>query len=108
VFEPTSDGLKKAFEAVGKEADIHDTFVFFAAGHGSAVKGRFHLLAKDFHFDGPADTSILKYGIGQDKLQDLIVNKIKAKRGLILLDTCESGRRLRAPAGTMRKRPLEG
>ena len=91
VFEPTLDGLEKAFEAVGKEADVHDTFVFFAAGHGSGVKGRFHLLAKAFHFDGPADTSILKYGIGQDKLQALIVNKIKAKRGLILLDTCESG-----------------
>jgi uncharacterized caspase-like protein len=70
---------------------VHDTFVFFAAGHGKAVNGRFHLLARDFHFDGDIDASILKHGIGQDKLQTLIVNKIKAKRGLILLDTCESG-----------------
>ena len=91
VFEPTLDGLEKAFEAVGKEVDVHDTFVFFAAGHGKAVNGRVHLIAKDFYFDGPIDDSILKHGIGQDKLQALIVNKIKAKRGLILLDTCESG-----------------
>jgi WD40 repeat protein len=93
VFEPTSDGLEKAFEAVGKEVDVHDTFVFFAAGHGKAVNGRFHLIAKDFYFepDGDTEDSILKHGIGQDKLQALIVNKIRAKRGLILLDTCESG-----------------
>ena len=29
--------------------------------------------------------------IGQDKLQDWFANRIKARRGLILLDTCESG-----------------
>src|SRR5262249_10866061 len=28
VFEATSEGLEKAFEAVGKEAGVHDTFVF--------------------------------------------------------------------------------
>jgi uncharacterized caspase-like protein len=91
VFEANSGGLEKAFDAAGQEADVHDSFVFFAAGHGKAVNGRFHLLARDFHFDGNTDASILKHGIGQDKLQALIVNKIKAKRGLILLDTCESG-----------------
>jgi uncharacterized caspase-like protein len=29
--------------------------------------------------------------IGQDRLQDWLANRIKAKRALILLDTCESG-----------------
>jgi hypothetical protein len=29
--------------------------------------------------------------IGQDRLQDWFANRIKARRGLILLDTCESG-----------------
>src|SRR5262249_29633666 len=49
------------------------------------------LMTKDFYFDGDIDTSMAKHAVGQDKLQALIVNKIKAKRGLILLDTCESG-----------------
>jgi hypothetical protein len=91
IFEPTSAGLEKAFEVVGKDASVHDTFVFFAAGHGSTVNGRFYLLAKDYHRDGDIDASIVSHGIGQDKLQALIANKIRAKRGLVLLDTCESG-----------------
>jgi uncharacterized caspase-like protein len=48
VFDATSEGLEKAFEVVGKEASVHDTFVFFAAGHGKAVNGRFHLVTEDF------------------------------------------------------------
>ena len=64
-------GLEQAFKAVAREAEVQDTFVLFAAGHGTAVKGRFHLLAGDFYFDGDADMSILKHGIGQDKLSGL-------------------------------------
>jgi uncharacterized caspase-like protein len=90
VFEATSEGLGKAFEAVTQEAEIQDTFVFFAAGHGTAVQGLFHLLAKDYHREGEIDASIRRYGVSQEKLQAWIAD-IKAKRGLILLDTCESG-----------------
>ena len=90
VFEATSSGLEKAFEAVAQEAQVQDTFVFFAAGHGTAVQGRFHLLAQDYYREGDTDASIKSRGIGQEKLQAWIAN-IKAKRGLILLDSCESG-----------------
>ena len=90
VFEATSDGLEKAFKAVAQEAEVQDTFVFFAAGHGTAVQGRFHLLAQDYYSEGDTDASIKSHGIGQEKLQAWIAN-IKAKRGLILLDSCESG-----------------
>jgi WD40 repeat protein len=90
VFAATSSGLEKAFEAVAQEADVHDTFVFFAAGHGTAVNGRFHLLGQDYYSEGDTDVSIKSHGIGQEKLQAWIAN-IKAKRGLILLDSCESG-----------------
>ncbi len=90
VFEATSSGLEKAFAAVAKDAEVQDTFVFFAAGHGTAVQGRFHLLGQDYHREGDTDSSIKSRGIGQEKLQAWIAN-IKAKRGLILLDSCESG-----------------
>ena len=29
--------------------------------------------------------------IGQDRMQDWIANRVKAKKAIILLDTCESG-----------------
>ena len=90
VFEATSSGLEKAFEAVAQEAQVQDTFLFFAAGHGTAVQGRFHLLGQDYYREGDTDASIKSHGIGQEKLQAWIAN-IKAKRGLILLDSCESG-----------------
>ena len=90
LFEATSKGLEKALKVVAQEAEVQDTFVFFAAGHGAAVQGRFHLLAKDYHHEGDTDASIRRYGISQEKLQAWIAN-IKAGRRLILLDTCESG-----------------
>ena len=40
---------------------------------------------------GPDPVAIKTLGIGQDRIQDWIANRIKAKRALILLDTCESG-----------------
>ena len=40
---------------------------------------------------GPDPVAIKTLGIGQEHIQDWIANRIKAKRALILLDTCESG-----------------
>ena len=50
--------------------------------------GRFYLVPHDFR-SGPG--ALQKSAIGQDKLQDWVANRIKAKRALMLLDTCESG-----------------
>jgi uncharacterized caspase-like protein len=71
-------------------ADIHprDTFILFAAGHGVSSNGRFYLIPQNYR-SGAA--SLADGAIGQDQLQDWLANRIKAKRALILLDTCESG-----------------
>jgi hypothetical protein len=71
-------------------ADIHprDTFILFAAGHGVSSKGRFYLIPQNYR-SGTA--SLADGAIGQDQLQHWLANRIKAKRALILLDTCESG-----------------
>jgi uncharacterized caspase-like protein len=64
--------------------------VFFAAGHGYSHYGPFYLIPQDY--DGGRNPEALKsLAIGQDKLQDWIANRIKAKKALILQDTCESG-----------------
>ncbi len=82
-------GLAKAFDAIAAKAHQRDTFLFFAAAHGKAENGVFYLMPQDFRFG--ANSSVAERGIGQQQLQDWIANKVKAKRGLVLLDTCESG-----------------
>jgi WD40 repeat protein len=67
-----------------------DTFVLYAAAHGYSRNGRFYLIPQDYQ--GGADPDALaSRAIGQDRLQDWVGNRIKAKKALILLDTCESG-----------------
>ena len=40
---------------------------------------------------GTNPEALTKFAIDQNRLQDWIANRIKAKKALILLDTCESG-----------------
>ena len=50
--------------------------------------GRFYLIPQDYQ---GAQGALAEKAVGQARLQDWIANRIKAKRALILLDTCESG-----------------
>src|SRR5262249_19804995 len=70
------------------EIEPRDTFIFFAAGHGTSRKGRFYLIPHGYKSNG--DDALERQAIGQDRLQEWFAN-IKAKRAVILLDTCESG-----------------
>jgi WD40 repeat protein len=88
--EADTPGLARAVDEFA--ADIHprDTFVFFAAAHGFSRDGRFYLIPQDYP-GGIAPETLAVHAIGQEKIQDWIVNRIKAKKAIILLDTCESG-----------------
>lgn len=85
----TLEKIEEAVDEIGRTVHPRDTFIFFAAAHGKSENGRFHLIPEDFSSDGAG--SMAERAIDQDKLQEWIVNRIKAKRGLVLLDTCESG-----------------
>jgi uncharacterized caspase-like protein len=88
--DATKAGLEKIVSALAKEVSPRDTFVFYAAGHGYSVDGRFYLIPQDY--PGGIDPKVLaSAAIGQERLQDWIANSIKAKKALILLDTCRSG-----------------
>jgi WD40 repeat protein len=67
-----------------------DTFILFAAAHGSSHEGRFYLIPQDYQ-GGRNPEALKARAIGQLTLQDWIANRVKAKKALILLDTCESG-----------------
>jgi WD40 repeat protein len=86
--DATAANLDKVVEKLGREVAPRDTFIFFASAHGYSRDGRFYLIPKDYP-DGL--DAIDTRAVGQDKMQDWIANRIKAKKVLILLDTCESG-----------------
>ena len=88
--EATAAGIDEAFKAISADINPRDTFVFFAAAHGYSEDGRFYLIPQDYQ-GGTNPVSLARNAIGQDRLQDWIANRIKAKKAIILLDTCESG-----------------
>jgi WD40 repeat protein len=85
-----SQNLDRIIQDMAAEIGPRDTFVLFAAAHGYSSNGRFYLIPQDYQ-GGPDPEALASKAIGQDKLQDWIANRIKAKRALVLFDTCESG-----------------
>jgi WD40 repeat protein len=88
--EATAEGLDRIVSEMAAGINPRDTFVFFAAAHGYSLNGRFYLIPQDYQ-GGNNPEALATRAIGQDKLQDWIANRIKAKKAVILLDTCESG-----------------
>ena len=88
--EATLATLEAAFNKLAREVGPRDTFVFYAAAHGFSTGGRYYMIPQDYQ-GGPDPDALKTRAIGQERIQDWIANRIKAKRALILLDTCESG-----------------
>jgi WD40 repeat protein len=90
--DATRAKLGKTVDKVAASVHPRDTFILFAAAHGYSTKtnGRFYLIPQD-HQGGINPEALATRAIGQDQLQDWLANRIKAKRAVILLDTCESG-----------------
>ena len=86
--EATIANLDAAINEMAAEINPRDTFVLFAAGHGYSYQGRFYLIPQDYQ-GGTNPEALTRLAIGQEKLQDWIANRIKAKKALMLLDTCE-------------------
>jgi hypothetical protein len=88
--EAQSAKLDRIVQEMSAATGPRDTFVLYAAAHGYSHEGRFYLIPQD-HQGGTNPQALAARAMGQDRLQDWIANRIKAKRALILLDTCESG-----------------
>jgi hypothetical protein len=86
--DASRDKLHKLVAKLAAEIHPRDSFILFAAAHGKSEDGRFYLIPQDYQ-SGPGH--LAKYAVGQDDLQDWLANRIKARKALILLDTCESG-----------------
>jgi uncharacterized caspase-like protein len=88
--EATHENLGKKIDKLATEIHPRDTFILFAAAHGVAESGHFYLIPQDYD-GGPNPISLAQRAINQLQLQDWLANRIKAKKAIVLLDTCESG-----------------
>jgi uncharacterized caspase-like protein len=86
----TRDGLDRIFERTARDIHSRDTFILFAAAHGASRGGQFYLIPQDYQGGGNPD-ALARNAIGQQQFQNWLTNKVRARRALILLDTCESG-----------------
>lgn len=86
----TREKLDAAIGKIAAEIGPRDTFVLYAAAHGYSYLGNYYLIPQDYQ--GGGDPEALKArAVGQDRIQEWLSSRIKAKRAVILLDTCESG-----------------
>ena len=97
----TRENLDQVVDRIAKDVHPRDTFILFAAAHGTSENGRFYLIPQNYQGGSGA---LQERAIGQDQLQDWLANRIKARKAIILLDTCESGALI---AGHLRSRTEE-
>jgi uncharacterized caspase-like protein len=88
--QATREGARAAINKIAAEVHPRDTFILFAAAHGKSEAGRFYLIPQDYE-GGPNPEALAERAIDQGMLQDWLANRIKAKKAVVLLDTCESG-----------------
>jgi uncharacterized caspase-like protein len=88
--DATLDKLDEAIKKIASEISPRDTFVLYAAAHGYSLGGNYYMIPQDYQ--GGVNPEALKTrAIDQERIQDWLAKRIKAKRAVILLDTCESG-----------------
>jgi WD40 repeat protein/uncharacterized caspase-like protein len=86
--EVTREGLNAAFAAMSKKVRPGDVFVFYVAGHGKTIDGRYYFGQQDIEVTDLASIAI--QGIAQDEWQKWFA-RIPARKSVLLFDTCESG-----------------
>jgi WD40 repeat protein len=87
--DATLEKLDTVLDVMARDITPRDTFILFAAAHGTSVNGRFYLIPYGYSSETPG--TLADKAISQEKLQEWLANRIRAKKALILLDTCESG-----------------
>ena len=77
--EATPVGLDRIVAKLAAEIQPRDTFILFAAAHGYSLGGRFYLIPQDYQ-GGLNPAALAGRAISQERLQDRVANRIKAKR----------------------------
>jgi WD40 repeat protein/uncharacterized caspase-like protein len=86
--DATSAKLDQVFTNLAGRVRPRDVFVFFAAGHGKTLDGRYYFIPYDLRYQN--EQSLARDAIGQDRLQAWFA-RIPAKKAVLMFDTCEAG-----------------
>ncbi|HEY1244687.1 MAG TPA: caspase family protein, partial [Hyphomicrobiaceae bacterium] len=86
--DATAAHLDRVFADVAARVRPRDVFVFFAAGHGKTLDGRYYFVPYDLRYH--TEQSLVRDAIGQDRLQAWFA-RILAKKAVLMFDTCEAG-----------------
>jgi uncharacterized caspase-like protein len=89
--------LEAAFADIAAEIRPSDTFIFFLAGHGVTLDGRYYFLPPDIDVTGDPRATLARQGISQTDWRRYF-SSIPALRSVILFDSCESGSAVRMNA----------
>ena len=84
----TQKGMQKAFHQAKESILPQDVFIFYLAGHGVTLDGRYYFLPQDFRYTN--DDAVRTNAVNQDHLQAWLA-EVPARKSLVLIDTCESG-----------------
>lgn len=93
--DATLAGISAAFDRIAAQAKSNDVFVFYLAGHGITLDGRYYFLPVDFRYHN--EESVREAAINQDNIQEWM-SRVPAQKSLVLLDTCNSGSYVEAQA----------
>ncbi len=86
--DATAAKLDKVFTDLAAQVRPRDVFLFFAAGHGKTLDGRYYFIPYDMRYQN--DQSLPRDAIGQDRLQSWFA-RIPARKSVLMFDTCEAG-----------------
>ena len=86
--DATAAKLDQVFADLAAKVRPRDVFLFFAAGHGKTLDGRYYFIPHDLRYH--TDQSLVRDAIGQDRLQAWFA-RILAKKAVLMFDTCEAG-----------------
>ena len=72
----------------GQQGASRDVFVFFLAGHGKTIDGRYYFLPQDFRYDGE---QLDRRQAASTRTVQAWFAQVPARKSVLLFDTCESG-----------------
>ncbi|MEP1033399.1 caspase family protein [Ekhidna sp.] len=87
--EATKENILKKVTELQSQISVNDVFVFYYAGHGSMIDGKFYLVSSNASRLYDSD-KMNEYGIEASQLQQAML-EIKALKQLIVMDACQSG-----------------